>query len=126
MKYQWLDEYLRNKPGAEKDFKPEWGWDRYMLRGKLFAALCSPGPEHKTYGGHTLINLKCDPRRAELYRAEFPEILPGFYCDKRNWIAVFLDGDLPEDVLRELCDHSYDLILSKLPKYIQKALIFTE
>lgn len=97
-----------------------------MIRGKLFAAICSPGPEHKTYGGHPLVNLKCDPRRAELYRAEFPDILPGFYCDKRNWIAVLLDGNVPDAVLRELCDHSYELVLSKLPKYVQKELIPTE
>ena len=37
MKYEWLDEYLLDKPGTEKDFKIEWGWHRYMVRGKLFA-----------------------------------------------------------------------------------------
>ena len=42
MKYEWLDQYLLDKPGAEKDFKIEWGWHRYMVRGKLFAAVCSP------------------------------------------------------------------------------------
>ena len=52
MKYEWLDEYLISLPGAEKDYKPEWAWFRYQVRGKLFAAVCSPGPEHKTYGGH--------------------------------------------------------------------------
>ena len=118
----WLDSYLRTKPGAEHDFKVEWGWDRYMLRGKLFAAICAPGPEHKTYGGHTLVNLKCDPRRGELLRAEFSYILPGFYCDKKNWIAVLLDGDPDRALLRELCDDSYRLILEKLPKYVQREL----
>ena len=39
MKYEWLDEYLLDKPGTEKDFKIEWGWHRYMVRGKLFAEL---------------------------------------------------------------------------------------
>ena len=84
MNYAWLDDYLLSLPGAEKDYKPEWGWFRYMLRGKLFAAVCSPGPEHRTYGGHDLINLKCDPRRSELLRAQYPYILPGFYSDKRT------------------------------------------
>ena len=37
-----------------------------MIRGKLFAAVCTPGPEHKTYGGHDLVNLKCDPARGEM------------------------------------------------------------
>ena len=34
---QWLDGYLLSKAGAEHDFKVEWGWDRYMVRGKLFS-----------------------------------------------------------------------------------------
>ena len=39
MKYDWLDEYLLSLPGAEKDYKPEWAWFRYQIRGKLFAAV---------------------------------------------------------------------------------------
>ena len=35
MQYEWLDEYLLSLPGAEKDYKPKWGWFRYMIRGKL-------------------------------------------------------------------------------------------
>ena len=96
-----------------------------MVRGKLFAAVCSPGPEHRTYGGHDLVNLKCDPAEAELLRARYPDILPGFYTDKRNWIACFLDGSLPDKVLRDLCAGSHRLILEKLPKYVQRELLRT-
>ena len=123
MKYEWLDEYLLSLPGVERDYKPEWAWFRYMIRGKLFAAVCTPGPEHKTYGGHDLINLTCDPAEAELLRAQYPEILPGFYCDKRHWIACLLDGELPDEVLRALCAKSHRLVLEKLPKYIQREIL---
>ena len=123
MQYDWLDEYLLSLPGAEKDYKPEWGWFRYMVQGKLFAAVCSPGPEHKTYGGHDLVNLKCDPQRCELLRAQYPDILPGFYSDKRTWIACFLDGALPDALLRELCGASHRLVVEKLPKYVQRELM---
>ena len=125
MRYEWLDEYLLSLPGAEKDYKPEWSWFRYMVRGKLFAAVCSPGPEHRTYGGHDLVNLKCDLAEAELLQAQYPDILPGFYTDKRNWIACFLDGGLPDEVLRDLCAGSHRLILEKLPKYVQRELLRT-
>lgn len=84
MTYGWLDGYLLSLPGAEKDYKAEWGWSRYTIRGKLFAAVCSPGKEHGLYGGHDLVNLKCDPARSEILRAAHREILPGFYCDKRH------------------------------------------
>ena len=126
MQYEWLDDYLLSLPGAEKDYKIEWGWMRYQVRGMLFAAICAPGAEHKTYGGHELINLKCDPDRAEALRLTNPEILPGFYMDKRSWIACLLDGALPEELLRQLCEASYQLVVEKLPKYVQRELIGTE
>ena len=122
MKYDWLDTYLLSLPGAEKDYKLEWGWTRYQVRGKLFAAVCAPGAEHKTYGGHELVNLKCDPDRAEALRLTNPEI----YMDKRRWIACLLDGALPEELLRQLCEASYQLVVEKLPKYVQRELIGTE
>lgn len=121
MKYEWLEEYLEGLPGVEKDYKLEWQWDRFMIRGKLFAAICTPdGMKNEAYNGHTLINLKCEPRLAELYRAEYPEVLPGFYCDKKNWNAALLDGELPDGLLREMCQQSYELALQKLPKYVQE------
>jgi len=123
MKYEWLDEYLLSLPGAEKDYKPEWAWFRYMIRGKLFAAVCSPDVKYQTYGGHDLVNLKCDPARSELLRAQHPGVLPGFYTDKRAWIAVLLDGGLPDEVLRELCGESHRLVLEKLPKYVQREIL---
>ena len=122
MQYEWLDAYLLSLPGAEKDYKAEWGWFRYMLRGKLFAAVCSPGGEHKTYGGHDLVNLKCEIARSELLRTSYPDILPGFYCDKRTWIACYLDGALPEELLRGLFADSHRLVLEKLPKYVQREI----
>ena len=122
MRYEWLDGFLLSLPGAEKDYKPEWGWFRYMVRGKLFAAVCTPDKKHGVYGGHDLVNLKCSPEKSELLRAQYPEILPGFYCDKRLWIAALLDGNLEDGLLRTLCQESYQLIVAKLPKYVQREI----
>ena len=121
--YPWLDEYLLGKAGAQKDYKVEWGWWRYQVGGKLFAATCQPGPQYKDYACRELLNLKCDPGLSELLRAEFPDIIPGFYSDKRHWISVFLDGQVPGDVLRDLCDRSYDLVFSKLTKKLQREIL---
>ena len=56
MKYDWLEKYLLAFPGAEHDYKIEWQWDRYMVRGKLFAAICTPeGMKDESYNGHTLV-----------------------------------------------------------------------
>lgn len=119
----WLDALLLAQPGAAKDYKVEWGWERYLVDGRMFAALCQPGEEHRAYAGLRLLTLKCDPARAQLLRAEFPAILPGFYMDKRNWISVNLDGGVPEDVLRELCVDSHRLVFGKLTKKRQKEIL---
>lgn len=120
--YHWLDEYLLSKPGATKDYKAEWGWLRYQVGGKLFAATCQPGPAHKGYDGRELVTLKCEPLLAEALRAEFPDVIPGFYMDKRWWNSIYLDGDLPEPVLRDLCDRSYTLVFEKLTRKVQREI----
>ncbi len=122
-RYPWLEDYLMDKSGAEQDFKLEWQWQRFLVRGKMFAAICTPGPEHSAYAQRTMVILKCDPRLAEGFRENYPDIVPGFYSDKRHWNSVYLDGEVPEELLRELCDMSYRLVVEKLPKYVQKQLL---
>lgn len=121
-RYAWLDSYLLGKPGAEKDWKAEWEWWRYRVCGKQFAATCRPDPKHKPHDGREMVILKCDPRMAEAFRELYPDVVPGFYSDKRTWNSVYLDGAVPEDVLRSMCDMSYDLVVSKLTKREREAL----
>lgn len=70
----------------------------------------------KDYAEKDLINLKCAPILAELWRREYPEVIPGFYSDKRNWNSVDLDGNLPENILKQMIDDSYRLVFEKLTK----------
>ena len=71
------------------------------------------------------INLKCDPERSLELRDEHPGILPGWHMNKRHWNTVELDGDVPDDVLGDLVEDSYDLIVAKLPKAVQRGLGWT-
>ena len=66
--------------------------------------------------------MKCDPLLAELLRSEHPEVVPGFYCDKRNWNSVDLGGALHDDALRQMIDDSYKLVFEKLTKKLQKEI----
>lgn len=123
-KYPWLDEYLLVKPGATKDYKVEWGWHRYMVGGKTFAAILHPSDKYDpAYAEKDLINLKCDPLLAELLRGEHPEVMPGFYSDKRTWNSVDLGGNLPEEQLKFMVDDSYRLVFEKLTKKLQKEIM---
>lgn len=120
MNYPWLEEYLLAKPGAETDYKIEWGWQRYTVGGKMFAATMRPSEKHAPeYAEKDLLNLKCDPVLSELLRAEHSGIMPGFYSDKRTWISVDLGGGLPEELLKKLVDGSYALVFGKLTKKLR-------
>ena len=121
--YPFVDALLRSFPGAGWDYKAEWGWERYQVGGKMFAATCCPGPEHAVYSGHPLLTLKCDPVRSQALQTQYPDIRPGFYMDKRTWISVFLDGAVPEALLRALCADSYQLVFAKLTKKAQRGIM---
>lgn len=123
-KFAWLDEYLMSLTAAEKDYKAEWDWHRYMVGGKMFAALMHPADKHDpAYAGKDLINLKCDPTLSELLRSEHPEIMPGFYSDKKSWNSVDLGGGLSQEMIKELAGASYKLIFEKLTKKLQRELL---
>lgn len=118
-----LDAFLRSMPGAVHDYKPEWAWDRYMVGGRMFAAVCSPDARHGTvYGGKTLLTLKCDPLESEALRARYACVMPGFYMDKRCYISIDLNAAFDETLLFSLCERAYQLVLAKLTR-AQRALV---
>ena len=43
-------------------------------------------------------------------------VRPGYHTNKRHWNTVDLDGTVDADELREMVEHSYELVVSKLPK----------
>lgn len=55
-------------------------------------------------------NAKCDPERALLLREEYEGILPGYHMNKKHWNTILLDGSVPNTLIRELIDHSYELV----------------
>lgn len=69
------------------------------------------------------VNLKCDPERAVELRAQYPDVQPGYHMNKKHRNTVDIEsGGLPEPLVRELIDHSYDLVVSKLPKKVREEL----
>lgn len=122
-KYAWLEQYLLGKPGASKDYKEEWEWHRYLVASKMFAALMRPSDRYDAlYAGKDLLNLKCDPLAADALRNEHPEVMPGFYSDRRTWNSIDLGGNLPEEALKQMIDDSYGLVFGKLTKKLQKEI----
>ncbi|MCX5081625.1 MmcQ/YjbR family DNA-binding protein [Streptomyces sp. NPDC056121] len=61
------------------------------------------------------VNLKCDPEDAVRLRAEHDAIVPGWHMNKRHWNTVTV-GELPDRMVRELVEDSYDLVVAGLPR----------
>lgn len=120
MKYTWIDEYLMTKPGVTKDFKEEWKWHRYMLGGKMFAAICLDNDD-RPY----LITLKLDPVEGDFLRNQYEDIIPGYYMNKVHWNSIKAEGSVPDALLKNMLDKSYQLILSGFSKKKQQQILVT-
>ena len=121
MRYTWIDEYLLTKPGVTKDLQKDWNWLRYQVGGKMFAAVCLDKDDTPYY-----INLKLEPMEGESYRAQYEDVVPGYYSNKVHWNSIKPDGAVPDEVLRYMLDKSYSLVLAGLPKKRQREILGTE
>ena len=112
-----LDElraYCLKKPGVTEDlpFGPE--TLVFRVAGKLFALT-------GVYDFRT-VNLKCDPERAADLRERYDAITPGYHMNKKHWNTVDTRAGLSEKLLRELIDHSYELVRDSLPTKVKEEL----
>jgi predicted DNA-binding protein (MmcQ/YjbR family) len=95
--------------GAEETFPFGPETSVFKVAGKMFAL--------SQLGAHSLrVSLKCEPELAEALRGAHAAVIPGYHLNKRHWNTVVIDGSLPDDVIRDMIEDSYDLVVSKLPR----------
>ncbi len=68
------------------------------------------------------VSVKCEPELAEQLRAGYPAIRPGYHLNKRHWNTITLDGSLPDAMVFDLLEDSYDLVVAALPRGTREAL----
>lgn len=100
--------FCHSLPGVTEDFPFDEQTLVFKVMGKMFALTNLDEFEN--------INLKCDPIRALELRASHKEIKPGYHMNKKHWNTVSTQGRLPDDFLKELIKHSYDLVVANLPQ----------
>ena len=110
-----LEQYLSKCNGTESSypFGPE--ALVYKVMGKMFA-LVSKGEEIPR------VTLKCNPDDGALLIGQFDSVIPGYHMNKKHWITISLTGELPEEMLKDLADDSYNLIVAKLTKKAKENL----
>ena len=73
--------------------------------------------------GKPIITLKLDPAFGEILRQRFKDIVPGYYMNKAHWNSLYLDGDVPDDVVQTMVEESHRLIFTSLSKKIQAEIM---
>ena len=115
MNVEELRVYCLSKPAAEESFPFDEETLVFKVMGKMFALMPL---ESLT----PAISLKCDPARAAELREQFPAVQPAYHMNKQHWNTLMADGSLSDALIRQLIDHSYQLIVNKLPKIQQEKL----
>ena len=68
------------------------------------------------------VSLKCDPERAIELREQYPDkIVAGYHLNKKHWNTILLES-LPEVLIKEMVQHSYEQVLAKVPKKEREVL----
>ena len=100
-------DYCLDKKGVTESFP----FDKKTLVfkvGKMFALT--------DVEGFQSINLKCDPERAVELRETYQGVIPGYHMNKTHWNTVSVNSDVPEKLILELINHSYELVAKSLTK----------
>lgn len=115
MNIETLRNYCIAKPGVTESFP--FGEDTlvFKIADKIFLLTNLSKPNR--------FNVKCDPEQAIILREEYSEIIPGYHMNKRHWNTVYLDGNLPEQLILQQINQSYDLIFKSLPKTKQQEIL---
>lgn len=87
----------------------------FKIVGKMFAATNPDEIPNR-------INLKCDPEYAIDLRDRYESIQPGYHMNKRHWNTLTLDNSIPPNLIKELIDHSYELVVAGLTKKQRESL----
>ncbi|MFZ6663793.1 MmcQ/YjbR family DNA-binding protein [Peijinzhouia sedimentorum] len=114
MDIEFYRDYCLQKPGVTESFPFDDKVLVFKVMNKIFALADVDLFES--------INLKCDPERAVELRESYPAVQPGYHMNKAHWNTISMDGSLSDQMLCELIDHSYDLIVASLPKKLKQEL----
>ena len=119
-------EYCRQQYKTEPDY-PWHDWNavlRHSDNGKWYGLVMEVDRGKIGLDGEgevDILNVKCDPVFAS-YRRQQPGFSPAYHMNKKHWISVHFDKDVPDRTIEDLVKQSYDLVAASLPKKERAAL----
>ena len=110
-----LRDWCLDQPGAFEDFPFTAEHSVFKVEGKMFAISALDREPLE-------VSVKCEPELAVELRNSYAAIRPGYHLNKRHWNTITLDGSVSDQLVRDMIEDSYDLVVSALPKRVQKQL----
>ncbi|MER6988877.1 MmcQ/YjbR family DNA-binding protein [Saccharopolyspora hirsuta] len=83
--------------------------DVYKVAGKVFLIITDDPDD-------LAVTVKAEPEYGRLLRSQHTSITPGRYLDKQHWISLAAGPDITQDLVAELVDDSYHLVLETVPR----------
>lgn len=115
MHIEEVRDYCLQKKGVTEEFPFDEKTLVFKVLGKMFAL---SGLERLP----PQLNLKCDPDRSVELREQYDGLIyGGYHMNKRLWNTLEITN-LPPKLVYELIDHSYELVVAKMPKKIRESL----
>lgn len=100
-----------SKYGVTEEFPFDENTLVFKVKGKIFALVDIDLFES--------VNLKCDPEEAIKLRESHEAVKPGYHMNKKHWNTIEFVGSLTDREIFHWVNHSYDLVVSNLPKKIR-------
>ena len=108
MNIELIREYCLKKKFVSEEIPFGGNAPVYKVMGKIFVIAMLEPPVN--------INLKCDPEKAVELRERYDCVRPGYHMNKMHWNTVDIDNSVPDKLIYEWIDHSYEEVASKLKK----------
>ena len=105
MTHKEIEEMVTSQPGVVLDYPFGETTAVYKIGstdGKMFALIAEGSKPVR-------LSLKCDPQLAEILREKYETVVPGYHLNKKHWNTILCTGQVPEEELRDLIRHSYEL-----------------
>ncbi|PWG06802.1 MmcQ/YjbR family DNA-binding protein [Polaribacter aquimarinus] len=113
MNIEQLRDFCITKKGVTEHFP----FDDVTLVFKVMNKMFALSGLDRWERGEESINLKCDPEKSEELRADYEGVNPGFHMSKKHWNTVNVNtSDVSDDLVKELINHSYNLVVKGLTK----------
>lgn len=116
-------EQLRNYCLSKKGTTEEFPFDQDALVFKVLGKMYALTSLKKWEQGEATMNLKADPEYSQELRADYNSIRPGFHMSKKHWNTLYLhQGELKPQLIKELIDHSYNMVVKGMTKKLRDQL----